>query len=467
MSFSSRLSLPFLLANQAQKHVTVNEGLLRLDTLVQLSVSDASLSAPPASPEEGACFIVAAGATSAWSGREGDIAAWQDGVWTFLTPRAGWRAWDTSLGRLLVHDGSAWGTFSSGEAINPAPLVGVNTVADPTNRLAVKSDALLLSHDDVTPGSGDMRGIVNKAGESDTGAFLFQQNWQGRAELGLAGDDDFRIKVSADGTGWHDALWLDRRTGAAVLPNTASEANLFQNGDFSVWQRGTSHAVAASGYVYATDRFHCRVGTGGSGGGAIQRKTFTLGQSGVPGGAAYFYEHHQTAAAAQKPLIGQLVEDVRRMAGQRYTLSFYAKADAAPFDVSAYFVLAFGDGGSANSLFHSSNAFSFTTEWARYALTFDVPEIAGKTLGDGNGTRLELLFPSGQTFTVHLACMKLEPGPFATPFRLATPADELMRCRRYFRRYASSQAVADLAFEMRSQPVETGSGPYDYDAELS
>nr|WP_321509802.1 hypothetical protein [uncultured Hyphomonas sp.] len=47
---------------------------------------------------------------------------------------------------------------------------------------------------------------------------------------------------------------------------------------------------------------------------------------------------------------------------QRFTLSFYARADAAPFDVNAYFAQVFGDGGSANNVFHNSTAFSFTTD---------------------------------------------------------------------------------------------------------
>ena len=47
---STHLLLPYLLAAQAQKHVTVNEALRLLDGLVQLAVLDRHLTAPPASP---------------------------------------------------------------------------------------------------------------------------------------------------------------------------------------------------------------------------------------------------------------------------------------------------------------------------------------------------------------------------------------------------------------------------------
>ena len=50
---STHLLLPYLLAAQAQKHVTVNEALRLLDGLVQFAVLDRHLTAPPASPADG------------------------------------------------------------------------------------------------------------------------------------------------------------------------------------------------------------------------------------------------------------------------------------------------------------------------------------------------------------------------------------------------------------------------------
>ncbi|HWT29493.1 MAG TPA: DUF2793 domain-containing protein, partial [Propylenella sp.] len=67
MSESPSLMLPLLAPEQAQKHVTMNEALGLVDALVQLSVKDRHLTAPPASPTEGDRYIVAPGATGAWA----------------------------------------------------------------------------------------------------------------------------------------------------------------------------------------------------------------------------------------------------------------------------------------------------------------------------------------------------------------------------------------------------------------
>ena len=89
MDASPNLNLPFIMAAQAQKHVTHNEALRALDAIVQLAVSDKDLATPPGSPGDGACYIVAASPTGAWSGQAGKIAAYQDGAWAFYEPARG------------------------------------------------------------------------------------------------------------------------------------------------------------------------------------------------------------------------------------------------------------------------------------------------------------------------------------------------------------------------------------------
>jgi len=108
MADTTLLQLPLLAAAQAQKHVTVNEALLRLDALVQLAVKDRDLTAPPGNPSDGDRYIPASGATGTWDGWDLNIAWYVDGVWTKLVPRAGWLAWVEDEEALLVHDGSDW-----------------------------------------------------------------------------------------------------------------------------------------------------------------------------------------------------------------------------------------------------------------------------------------------------------------------------------------------------------------------
>lgn len=108
MSDTTHLGLPYLEAAQAQKHVTVNEALRRLDAAVHLAVKSRGIAAAPSSPAEGDRYVVASGASGAWAGAEGKVAAWADGAWMFLTPRKGWRAWDEEAGAFIFWSGAGW-----------------------------------------------------------------------------------------------------------------------------------------------------------------------------------------------------------------------------------------------------------------------------------------------------------------------------------------------------------------------
>ena len=209
-----KLLLPYILPSQAQKHVTHNEALRALDAIVQLVVASSGANEPPETPAEGECHIVGDAPTGAWSGRGKSIAAWQDGGWQFHGPCEGWIAWCAAEGGLLVFDGETWAEAERPVAeIQNAVLVGVNTVADMTNRLAVSADATLLNH----AGNGHQLKI-NKNAAGDTASVVFQAGWSGRAEFGLAGDDDWHVKVSPDGAVWHEAIVVDRNSGRVALP---------------------------------------------------------------------------------------------------------------------------------------------------------------------------------------------------------------------------------------------------------
>ncbi|MGY6704706.1 DUF2793 domain-containing protein [Roseinatronobacter sp.] len=103
-----RLLLPFIMAAQAQKHVTHNEALRRLDGLIQISVLDRDLATPPATPEDGAAYIVADNATGEWEGWEGDIACRSDGAWIRLVARPGYLAWVQDEDALYVLASTGW-----------------------------------------------------------------------------------------------------------------------------------------------------------------------------------------------------------------------------------------------------------------------------------------------------------------------------------------------------------------------
>ena len=218
------LSLPYLAAAQAQKHVTHNEALRLADALIQLSVLS-RLTIPPVSPVDGARYIVLPAATGVFAGQIGKIATFVDNLWLFAMPEEGWLAFSEADNRQYIYRAGVWQDHIA-TAVSGAPLakIGINTNADTTNKFAVKSNAAYFSHDDVTPGTGDTRLSLNKSLPAKTASLVFQTNWSGRAEMGLSGDDDWRIRVSADGAIWKDAIQISRATGGVRLPNGLIDA---------------------------------------------------------------------------------------------------------------------------------------------------------------------------------------------------------------------------------------------------
>lgn len=270
------LALEPLVSAQAQKHVTVNEAFARIDAATQLAVLDRDGLDPPASPDDGDRYLLPVGVTGAWSGQDGRIAVWEDATvgWLFLAPRIGWRLWLIDESMLVVFTDTGWQQAGGGSAsVNPATdgLVGVNTTADATNRLAVKSDAALFSHDDVTPGSGDMRLTLNKESPLRDTSLTFQTAFSTRAQIGLTGDDDLSFKSSVDGADFtlgatlrsasgifdvhrlnsdyaHMAKWSASGTYNAGHPNALSERS---SANLSYWANDNSLPVTLEVEIFA------------------------------------------------------------------------------------------------------------------------------------------------------------------------------------------------------------------------
>lgn len=397
MSQTHNLQLPYLFAAQSQKHVTHNEALRMLDAVVQLAVADADLVAPPPSPTEGQRFIVASGASGAWAGRDGQIAAFQDGAWAYYAPVTGWRAWISDQQREVVWTGVAWVPVVT--APNPVDFVGVNTLADPVNRLAVKSDAVLVTHDDVTPGSGDTRLKLNKADTGHTASLLLQQGFSGRAEIGLTGDDDLHVKVSGDGVAWRDALVIARATGEVQLPATSAltRPNLLLNGDFGVNQRGFAGGTLGAG-AYGYDRW--KAASGGA--------SLTLSGSVL------------TLASGE---IQQVVEPAAwgldTLALTTVTISVEAPSADLTVTLGAQ-TATIGAGAGRRS--------------------------ATVTVGAGETGPFAVAVRAASPGAVTFGRVKLEVGSAATAWQARPVVDELRLCQRYFYRRARSGSYDVLTF---------------------
>lgn len=130
---TTNLGLPYLMAAQAQKQVTHNEALRRLDALVQLSVLDRDRTAPPASPADGDRHLVASGATGLWAGWDLNIAFWADGAWIRLVPRTGWLVWVAADQTFLLWQGSSWFPIGIAQQVS-ANMFGLFNEADPSRK---------------------------------------------------------------------------------------------------------------------------------------------------------------------------------------------------------------------------------------------------------------------------------------------------------------------------------------------
>lgn len=202
------LSLPYILPSQAQKHVTHNEALQRLDGVTNTTISGEQPE-PPSTPAEGEIWLVATAASGSWTGKDGQLALYIDAAWSFMMPKKGWSAWFAGERQVRIFDGTAWiNPLSTGDVTK----LGIAATPDATNRLAISSDASLFNH----AGSGHQIKL-NKATSTDTASLLLQSNWSGRAEIGLLGNDTLEFKTSSDGSNWATGLAIDGN-GIARMP---------------------------------------------------------------------------------------------------------------------------------------------------------------------------------------------------------------------------------------------------------
>ncbi len=443
MQQSTHLSLPYIAASQAQKHITHNEALKTLDNIVHLSVESQNLTTPPNSPIDGARFIIGENATGQWAGKDNKIAVWQDNGWIFYTQKTGWRIWVEASDKLVVWDGSKWLNISGPDTMNPTPLVGINATADSTNRLSLSSPASLFSHE----GAGHQV-KVNKASLNDSASFLFQNNWSGRAEIGLTGDDDFHFKVSADGSNWIESIIIDKDNGAVSFPEGISNIhsgpiagfrNYMINGGFSIWQRGENLDLS---WNYKADRWNW-FNVAGDGAGTISKS------SDVPSGQGLesSLKLSLTSLPSTDDGFRQIFESstYKQIEGKIVTLSCWVK----------------GPSGATITVDIHDNMASIIADgtWQKIVHTATIPSgLSQSWVG---------LFRDLQAVGDYYATgFQLELGKIPTPYELKPLSLELSMCRYYFRRYASEQNVADLAYSMRITPSQSGSGPFDYNAEI-
>lgn len=224
MTDTPELALPLLAPAQAQKHVTVNEALVRLDGLAQLRLQSVTQTTPP-SPVEGQVYFVPAGAVNAWAGRAGSVAVASGGGWIFVLASRGWRAMVLDQGAQAIYDGAEW-------------RIGATTLSANGASLAMKSleiDVTLTAGASVTtpilfPARAIAYGVTGRVTSAISGAAT---TW----DLGIAGD----LQRYGSGLGKAQNSWVNG-PGAPLVYWSPTELEITaQGGDFA---GGTIRLVA-------------------------------------------------------------------------------------------------------------------------------------------------------------------------------------------------------------------------------
>ena len=240
------------------------------------------------------------------------------------------------------------------------------------------------------------------------------------------------LAVGADGT----TLVANSSASTGVSwsgPAFTAGKNKIINGDFGIWQRGTSFTTNGS---YTADRFNYSVDGGTF---TISQRTFTPGSAPVSGYESQYYLEIAATTGGNAQYLVQRIEDVRAFANQTVTLSYWAKANT-PVTATPLVNQVFGSGGSSNVV-TSFPSVSIGTSWQRVITTVAIPTINTKTIGINSFLEVQVLRFSTAA-TISIWGVQVEAGSVATPFSTATGTlqGELAACQRYYIRYVPTGA---------------------------
>lgn len=285
-------------------------------------------------------------------------------------------------------------------------------------------------------------------------------------------------------------------TGTYNSSSVFGYKNKIINGNFDIWQRGTSYSgigsgVATNAFYYQADKWLCQAFPGSTGSGttniSITQQSFTLGQTTVPNEPKYFLRSNASVigtlgGTASVIRIAQRIESVRTFAGQTVTVSFYAKADTSR-TYALVLEQYFGTGGSPSTqVAAGQTTFSITSSFQYFSFTFNIPSISGKTLGTsgddyfgvnfilykGDNNLLNDTLGAIGTWSItpylDLSQVQIETGSVATPFDFRPIGTEQMLCQRYFQfgpqdcvgvAFNTTNMVINIPFAvpMRTTPV--------------
>lgn len=246
-------------------------------------------------------------------------------------------------------------------------------------------------------------------------------------------DNRYLTQSSASTTYLTQSNGITAATASATyIPQSSpvtSYKNKLINGEFDIWQRGTSFSTSNA---YTADRW---VIVGASGQTvSVSQQSFTPGAAPVSGYEGTFFARLAWSGTPSGTYwFTQRVEDVRTLAGQTVTLSFWAKASSTTSAFTPMFEQNFGTGGSS-IVGTTGSAITITTSWQRFTQTFSIPSISGKTIGTSSYLEVRPLVGSTAVTgnNIDIWGVQVENGNIATQFEQRFIGDELRLCERYY-----------------------------------
>lgn len=218
--------------------------------------------------------------------------------------------------------------------------------------------------------------------------------------------------------------------------------NYIINGNFLIWERGTSFNTEG----YTADRW--RLELNGNASATVTRTKSTTSDYSVLN-SPYYATISFTAGTESNSYVvfSHFIEDVSRLANKKVTISFWAKSDV-PVKLWTEIKQQFNIQNMSQEGIGVTEL-NLTTEWKKYIVTVDIPQIPDANAIEDPTTTATVLYIwlEGSSFfnsripgiqhqsgVVHIAEVQLEEGNYPTSFENRPYGLELQLCKRYFER---------------------------------